>query len=256
MRLKGKLAVISAAGSGIGRASALLFAREGAAVCIVDYNGKNAAAVADEIRAAGGKAYSVQADLTSPEECKRSIRESAELLGGIDILWNHAGEPGPGGIEDIDIAAFQHAMDLNVRSSVIASGEVVRHMRARKGGSILLTASVSGLVGSQFSPIYSVAKFGIVGLGKSLALALAADRIRVNVVCPGPVNTPMLPGFMGRGLSAAQAKEVEAKFVTTIPLGRVAEPEDVAQAALFLVSDEASYLTGVALPIDGGFSSR
>ncbi|GAB3628377.1 3-ketoacyl-ACP reductase [Pandoraea terrae] len=256
MRLKDKLVVVTAAGSGIGRESALLFASEGAAVAVVDFDGGKASSVVEDIRRQGGTAYAVQADLTSPDECKRAVDEAAIRLGGIDILWNHAGTPGPGGIEDVDLVAYQHAMDLNLRASVVASGHVVPHMRKRGGGAILLTASVSGLVGSQFSPIYSAAKFAVVGLGKSLALALAADKIRVNVVCPGPVNTPMLPDFMGRGLSAQEAKEVEAKFTAQIPLGRVAEAQDVARAALFLISDDAAYLTGVALPIDGGFTCR
>jgi len=256
MRLKGKLAVITAAASGMGRAASLLFAREGASVCVVDYNEKAAIAVVEEIKAAGGIAHAVRADLSDPEAARDMVHHCAKQLGGIDIIWNHAGEPGPGGIEGIDLRAYQHAMDLNVTSSIVACGEVVSYMRKRGGGAILLTASVSGLVGSQFSPIYSAAKFGIVGLGKSLALALAQDKIRVNVICPGLTRTPMLAGFMGRGVSAEQAKANEERFIASIPLGRTAEPIDIANAALWLASDEASYVTGVALPVDGGFTSR
>lgn len=256
MRLKGKLAVITAAGSGMGKAAALLFAREGATVCVVDYSEKNARATVEQIESAGGRAYALIADLTVETECRRIIHDSAKHMGGIDILWAHAGEPGPGGFEGIDMNAYERAMNLNVRSAVVSVGEVLPYMRQRQGGSILFTASISGLVGSQFSPIYSLAKFGIVGLTKSLALSLGSEGIRVNAVCPGPVDTPMLPEFLARGGDAAAAEQNKAKFVAGIPLGRVAKPEEVAQAALWLASDDASYITGVALPIDGGFTSR
>jgi len=256
MRLKGKLAVITAAGSGMGKAAALLFAREGATVCVVDYSEKNALATVAQIKSVGGQAHAVIADLMSETECRRIIHDSAKHMGGIDILWAHAGEPGPGGFEGLDMNAYQHAMDLNVRSAVVSVGEVLPYMRQRQGGSVLFTASISGLVGSQFSPIYSLAKFGIVGLAKSLALSMGPEGIRVNVVCPGLVDTPMLPGFLSRGGDAALGEQNKAKFVASIPLGRVAQPEEVAKAALWLVSDDASYVTGVALPIDGGFTSR
>lgn len=256
MRLKGKLAVITAAASGMGKAAALLFAREGATVCVVDYSEKNAQATVEQIKSAGGQAHAVIADLMSETECRRIVHDSAKRMGGIDILWAHAGEPGPGGFEGLDMNAYQHAMDLNVRSAIVSVGEALPYMRQRKGGSILFTASISGLVGSQFSPIYSLAKFGIVGLAKSLALSMGPEGIRVNVVCPGLVDTPMLPGFLSRGGDAVLAEQNKTKFVASIPLGRVAQPEEVAKAALWLVSDDASYVTGVALPIDGGFTSR
>lgn len=259
MRLQGKRAVISAAGSGIGRESALRFAAEGAAVCVADYDKRKADSVAEEIGEAGGVGYSVSADLTSADQNKASIAASAELMGGIDILWSHVGEPGPGGVEDLDITAYQRSITLNLESAVVASSAAIPHLRRSGGGAILYTSSVSGLVGSQFSPTYSAAKFGVVGLCKSLALALGPDNIRVNALCPGPVNTPMLPGFLARGrdISADELDELQRKLATTsIPLGRVAEARDVANAALFLASDEAAYITGVALAVDGGFSSR
>ena len=129
-------------------------------------------------------------------------------------------------------------------------------MRLRGGGSILFTASVSGLVGSMMSPIYSAAKWGVVGLTKSLALALAADRIRVNVVCPGLADTPMKVGFTGRSGDPAEAAANEAKLMANVPMGRLVQAGEVADAALWLVSDEASFVTGVALPVDGGFTAR
>jgi len=256
MRLKGKLAVITAGASGMGRAASLIFAREGAKVAIVDINEAAAASVAEEIRRAGGEAHAVRADLSNSQECRSSIAEAARLLGGIDVFWAHAGIPGSDVVEDIDLADYEFAMSLNVRSTYLTVGEAVKHIRKRGGGSVILTASISGIVGSMLSPLYSAGKFGVVGLGKSLSLRYGPERIRVNVICPGLTDTPMLPGFMGRGADAKAAEETQKRFVSMIPLGRVASPEDIAYAGLWLASDESTYVTGVALPIDGGFTAK
>lgn len=255
-RLEGKRVVITAAASGMGRAAALIFASHGAEICVVDYDAQNARNTVEAIKEHGGKAHAVTANLLDMSESRRFIHSAAELMGGIDTLWAHAGTPGPAGIEALDFDAYQKSMDLNVNSVVTSISEAIPYLRRGKGASILMTASISGLVGSQFSPIYSLAKFGLVGLGKSLSLALGPDRIRVNVICPGLVDTPMLIGFMSRTGDVAAAIEARKKFEASIPLGRVAQPEEIAQAALWLASDEASYVTGVALPVDGGFTAR
>ena len=254
MRMKDKLAVVTASGSGMGRAGALMFAGQGATVCVVDYNEAAAKAVVEEIRSAGGQAHAVIADLTDAEECKRIIRQSGELMGGITSLWAHHGEPGPPSPENLDLAAYQHAMDLNLRASVLVAGEAMPFLRDSKGA-ILFTASVSGLVGSPFSPIYSMAKFGIVGLTKSLAMAYGPQGIRVNVVCPGVTDTPMLPGFLSRSGSAAEVESNSEAVCAKLPLRRLGQPEEVAQAALWLLSDEAAYVTGIAVPVDGGYTA-
>lgn len=248
MRLAGKLAVITAAASGMGRAGVELFLREGARVAAVDIN--------DEALARLAGVEKVQADLSRPDEVRRSINEAARKLGGVDILWAHAGTPGPGGVENLDLAEYQRAIDLNVTSAVLAAGEVVAHMRKRGGGSIIFTASVSGLVGSMFSPVYSAAKFAIVGLTKSLAMRFAADRVRVNVVCPGLADTPMKIGFTGRSGDVAEAEANQARLLAMVPMGRLCRAEEAAHAALWLASDDASFVTGVALPVDGGFTAR
>jgi NAD(P)-dependent dehydrogenase (short-subunit alcohol dehydrogenase family) len=129
-------------------------------------------------------------------------------------------------------------------------------MRKRGGGSVVLTASISGLVGSQLSPLYSAGKFGVVGLTKSLALRYGPENIRFNVLCPGLTNTPMLREFMGRNVSDEQAAETQKVFMANIPLRRLGQPEDVANAALWLASDESGYVTGVAIPIDGGYIAK
>jgi NAD(P)-dependent dehydrogenase (short-subunit alcohol dehydrogenase family) len=256
MRLKGKLAVITAGASGMGRAASLLFAREGAKVAIVDIDEAAAFEVANEIAAAGGEAHAIRADLTNAQECRGSIAEAAEKLGGIDVFWAHAGVPGTDVVEDIDLADYEFAMSLNVRATYLTVGEAAKHIRGRGGGSVILTASISGIVGSQLSPLYSAGKFAVVGLGKSLSLRYGPEQIRVNVICPGLTDTPMLPGFMGRGATADQAAETQKRFVGMIPLGRVATPEDIAYTALFLASDESAYITGIAIPVDGGFTAK
>ncbi|HEX5651255.1 MAG TPA: SDR family NAD(P)-dependent oxidoreductase [Steroidobacteraceae bacterium] len=256
MRLAGKLAVITAAASGMGRAGVELFLREGARVAAIDIDASALAQLAAAIKRQGMSIETVQADLARPEEVRRSINEAASKLGGIDVLWAHAGTPGPGGVENLDLGEYEKAIALNVTSAVLGAGEVIAHMRTRGGGSVIFTASVSGLVGSMFSPVYSASKFAIVGLTKSLAIRFAADRVRVNVVCPGLADTPMRIGFTGRSGDAAEAEANQARLLAAVPMGRLCRPEEVAHAALWLASDDASFVSGVALPIDGGFTAR
>lgn len=256
MRLDGKLAVITAAASGMGRAGVELFLREGARVAAVDVNEAALAALASDMAAAGYSIETVAADLSTADGARGSIATAAERLGGIDVLWAHAGTPGPAGIEDLDLDAYRLAMALNVDSAVLAAGEVARHMRPRGGGAIVFTASISGLVGSRFSPIYSAGKFAVVGLTKSLAQTYASDNIRVNVVCPGLTDTPMLMGFMSRSGDAAQAAANQEKFLASVPLRRLCRPDEIAKAALWLASDDAAYVTGIELPVDGGFTCQ
>jgi len=256
VRLQNKLAVITAAASGMGRAGVELFLREGATVCAVDINAQALAALKAELDPSGGRLHTVQADLAQPEGARESINEAAGKLGGVDILWAHAGIPGPGGIERLNIGEYQQAFALNVQSATLGAGEVIAHMRKRGAGSIIFTASVSGMVGSMWSPVYSSCKFAVVGLTKSLAQTFAPDNVRVNVVCPGLAETPMKIGFTGRGVSAEAAKAAEEKYISTVPLGRLVRAHEVAQAVLWLASDDSSFVTGIELPIDGGFTCR
>lgn len=256
MRLAGKLAVVTAAASGMGRAGVELFRKEGAEVCAVDVNAAALDALAAEMKARGMPITTVQADLSTAAGAKDSIHAAAAKLGGIDVLWAHAGIPGPPGIENIDPEAYRLAMALNVDSAVIAAGEVIGHMRRRGGGSLMFTASVSGIVGSRFSPIYSVGKFGIVGLTKSLAQTFAPDKVRVNVICPGLTDTPMLAQFTSRRGDPEEAAANEKALLAQVPLGRRCRPDEIAHAALWLASDDASFVTGIELPVDGGFTCR
>ncbi|QUS39847.1 SDR family oxidoreductase [Tardiphaga alba] len=256
MRLANKLAVITAAASGMGRAGVELFLKEGAKVAAVDVNADALANLKADMKAKGFDLITIQADLSKTDEMKSSIDDAAAALGGVDILWAHAGTPGPAGVENLDLKAYEFAMSLNVTSATIGAGEVVKHMRKRGGGSVIFTSSVSGMVGSMMSPIYSAAKFAVVGLTKSLCQTFAPDQVRVNVICPGLADTPMKLGFTGRSGVAAEAAANEAKLLTAVPMGRLCKAEDVANAALWLASDESTFVTGVALPVDGGFTAR
>ncbi|TDU00872.1 NAD(P)-dependent dehydrogenase (short-subunit alcohol dehydrogenase family) [Azorhizobium sp. AG788] len=256
MRLKDKLAVITAAASGMGRAGVELFLREGARVVAVDVNADGLAKLAADVERSGYAIQTVQADLSVPNEMSGSIAKSAELLGGIDILWAHAGIPGPSGVENLDLAAYERTISLNVTSATLTAGEAIKHMRKRGGGAIVFTASTAGLVGSMFSPVYSASKFAVVGLTKSLAQRFAVDGVRVNVVCPGLAETPMKAGFMSASGDLAEVEANERKMLSSVPLGRLCKAEEVAHAALWLASDDASFVTGVALPIDGGYTAR
>jgi NAD(P)-dependent dehydrogenase (short-subunit alcohol dehydrogenase family) len=256
MRLDGRIGMVTAAGSGMGRAGALRFAREGASVGVVDVNAEAVERVVTEIVEAGGRATGIVADLRQDDDARRIIDETADVFGGLDFVWNHVGHPGPAAVEGVDWAAYELAMDLNVRSVIVTTEAAIPRLRERGGGALLFTASVSGLVGSRMSPIYSAAKFGVNGFMKALALRLAAENIRVNSICPGPIDTPMLRVFVKRpdqkGTEDVDVEDLIYQRQSRVPMGRPGKPEEIANAALFLLSEEASFVTGVALPVDGG----
>ena len=256
MRLDGKVGMVTAAGSGMGRAGAVRFAREGATVGVVDLDAAAVAAVVSEIEAAGGRALGIVADLTRDADSVRIVRETANAFGGLDFVWDHVGHPGPAALEGVEMKEFDIAVGLNLRTQLLTAEAALPEMRMRGGGSLLYTASVSGLVGSPNSPVYSAVKFGVIGFARSLAKRVVKDGIRVNVVCPGAVDTPMLRVFVARpdqqDTAGMDKEELIRNRVLRVPMGRAAAPDEIANAALFLLSDEASYITGVALPVDGG----
>jgi NAD(P)-dependent dehydrogenase (short-subunit alcohol dehydrogenase family) len=256
MRLQNKIGIVTAAASGMGRAGALRFAKEGASVVVVDLNEEGANAVVKQITDAGGRAIALAGDLRQDAFARDIVRRAAREFGGLDFVWNHVGHPGPASIEGLDWRDFELAMDLNLRTVLVTTEAAIPELRARGGGALLYTASTSGLTGSQFSPVYNIAKFGVVGLVHGLAKRYAREKIRVNAVCPGPVDTPMLRVFVARPDSQLPPGETPETLVVRrggqVPMGRPAQPDEIANAALFLISDEASYVTGVALPVDGG----
>jgi NAD(P)-dependent dehydrogenase (short-subunit alcohol dehydrogenase family) len=256
MRLKNKIGIVTAAASGMGRAGAIRFAAEGASVAVVDLDREATDIVVRQISAAGGRAIGLSGDLTNDEFARSIVRQTAKQFGGLDFVWNHVGTPGPASIEGLDWKDFDFAINLNVRTVLVTTEAALPELRARGGGSILFTASTSGLQGSPYSPVYNIAKFGVVGLVKGLAKRYGSENIRVNAVCPGTTDTPMLRVFVARPDSQMPAGETPETLVSKRgvlnPMRRVAQPEEIANAALFLLSDEASFVNGVALPVDGG----
>lgn len=259
MRLADKVGIVTAAASGMGRAGAIRFAKEGAAVAVVDRDRSGVESVVGQIEENGGRAIGIIADLTKDEDSRRIVRETASAFGGLDFVWNHVGHPGPASIEGIDLADYELAMNLNIRTVLVTTEAALPEMRARGGGSLLYTASTSGLQGSQFSPVYSAAKHGVVGLVKALAKRYAKDGIRANAICPGPIDTPMLRTFVARpdqqSTQGMDKEELVRSRGGQTPMGRPGKPEEVVNAALFLLSDEASFVTGAALPVDGGITA-
>ena len=257
-RLAGKSGLITAAASGMGRAGALLFARAGAAVAVVDRDEAAASTVAEELRRSGSRALAIYGDLTDDAFAREAVERAAAEFGGLDFVWNHAGNPGPAAFEDLDMDLYSLAMNLNVRTAVVVTGAAIPHLRRRGGGAVVFTASGAGLVASPFSPIYSAAKFGVVGLTRALAKRYGKENIRCNAICPGAIDTPMLREFQQRPDAAKTGADVEAtikQFGSMNPMGRNGRPEEVAAAALFLVSDEASYVNGAVLAVDGGMTA-
>ncbi|MFM9938412.1 MAG: SDR family NAD(P)-dependent oxidoreductase [Hyphomicrobiaceae bacterium] len=256
MRMHNKIGIVTAAGSGMGRAGALRFAKEGASVAVVDIDRDAVAAVVAEIEKTGGKAKGIVADLLQDSESRRIVADTAKAFGGLDFVWNHVGHPGPASFEGLDLKEWDNAVTLNLRTVLVTTEAAIPEMRLRGGGALLYTASTSGISGSQFSPVYSAVKHGVVGLVRGLAKRYAKEKIRVNAVCPGPIDTPMLRVFVARpdqqSTMGQDKEELVKKRAYQTPMGRPGQPHEVANAALFLLSDEASFVTGSYLTVDGG----
>lgn len=254
-RLDNKVAIITAAGSGMGRASAILFAQEGAKVIVDDIDPVKGQKVVDEIKKAKGEATFAKADVTKVVDMKMLVEVALKNYGKLDIVFNHAGGPGPFGIDEVSESDWQRCVDLNMKGAFFLTKFAVPEMRKVGGGSILFTSSILGIVGSPSSPAYCMVKGGIVNLTRGLAVLLARDNIRVNCICPGGIMTPMTPEFLP--VKTQEEKQaILKKWADTLPLHRWGEPEEFAAAALFLVSSEASWVTGAVLPVDAGYTAQ
>ena len=247
--LSGKRALITGGASGIGRAAALLFAREGAAVTVADIDAVGGRAVARAIETQGGHALFAPCDVSRAADCAQAVRRTVEAFGGLEIVLNAAGIIIRRSVLDLEEADWDRVMDVNAKSVYLISKAAIPILIAGGGGSIVNISSGWGLVGGPNAAAYCASKGAVVLLTKAMAIDLGPHRIRVNCLCPGDADTPMLRE------EARQLGQPEADFLAASarrPLGRIGTPDEVAQAALFLASDASSYVTGAALVVDGG----
>ncbi|WP_435064463.1 SDR family NAD(P)-dependent oxidoreductase [Halobaculum sp. EA56] len=245
------VAVVTGAGSGIGRATALRFAEHGARVAVADVDEAGAAETVERVRDAGGEAVAFAVDVSDEESVAALVEAVTEEFGGIDVAHNNAGIEGEGGpITEQSIENWDRVIDVNLRGVFLAMKHEVPAMRDRGGGAIVNTASVAGLVGAAGLTPYYASKHGVVGLTRSVAVETAEDDIRVNAVCPGVIDTPMVERFTGGDAAAVE------ETVSPQAMKRMGTPEEVADAVVWLCSDEASFVTGTALPVDGGYTAQ
>jgi meso-butanediol dehydrogenase/(S,S)-butanediol dehydrogenase/diacetyl reductase len=257
MRFDGKVGLITGAGSGIGRATAIGFAQRGGAIAVADINGENANKVAAEITAAGGRAIAIVADVTQPAAIDMMIERTTSAFGRLDVLHNNAfGMPAAQAstqvsarMAEVEDSVWSHMIDVGLTAVFRAMKRAIPVMRATGGGAIVNTASISGLRADYGIAAYNAAKAGVINLTRVVAIEYARQGIRANCVCPGAINTPLLapalelPGFAD-------------KFNETIPMGRLGQPEEIANVVLFLASDLASFVTGAAFVADGGQTAK
>ncbi len=249
MRLEGKVAIVTGAASGFGEGIARRFANEGASVVLADIADEAGETLANNIRDDGAKARYVHADVSANDQVAAMVACAVSEFGGLDILVNNAGMPQRNQPAlDVDEETFDAIFSVNCKSIYLGTIHGVPAMRERGGGVILNTASSAAIRPRPGLVWYNGSKGAVLTLTKAMAIEFAADQIRVNALCPVAGDTPMLAEFLGGEVT----NQAYAKFVETVPLGRLSTPRDLANAALFLCSDEAEFLTGVALEVDGG----
>ncbi|MDN6626903.1 MAG: SDR family oxidoreductase [Pisciglobus halotolerans] len=247
MLLKDKVVIVTGAASGFGRDTSLLFAEEGAKVIAVDFNKEGVNETVEQIKTAGREATSIQADVSSDEDVHNFMKKAVQTYGKIDILFNNAGIYVPGKADEVSEDDWDKMMNVNLKSVYLGSKHAVPYMKENGSGVIINTASAAGIIGFPNAVAYAASKGGVVSLTKAMAVDYASENIRVNCICPGTGET----GLTKEVLENEQLREM---FLAPIPMGRFAQPQDIAKAALFLASDLSAYLTGVALPVDGGWT--
>jgi NAD(P)-dependent dehydrogenase (short-subunit alcohol dehydrogenase family) len=250
MRLQNRAALITGGTSGIGEATCLLFGREGAGVAVVGRNTERGKTVAKRIADAGGSAVFIEADVRTSEDCRIAVDRTVETFGRLDILFNNAGTYYANDILGCTEEEWDDQVDTSLKGTFLMSKHALPHMIERGSGSIINCASGWGLVGGAKAVAYCAAKGGMVVMTKAMAIDHGPQGIRVNAVCPGDTDTPMeREDARNQGLSWEAYVD---RMAGTRPIARLATPEEIARAVLFLASDEASYVTGAALPVDGG----
>ena len=251
MRLHNKVAVITGAGSGIGHESALLFAREGARVVVADVNDDAGQAVVEELRAAGGEAVYVRADVSKGADAEGMVRAAEESFGRLDVLFNNAGISHA---KDDDAVATEEevwdlTMNINLKGVFLGCKYGIPALRRAGGGSIINTASFVALLGAATPQLaYTASKGGVLAMTRELAVIHARENIRVNALCPGPLRTELLMKYL-------DTEEKRQRRLVHVPMGRFGEAREIAQAALFLASDESSFTTGATFLVDGGITA-
>ncbi|MDJ0947791.1 MAG: glucose 1-dehydrogenase [Alphaproteobacteria bacterium] len=249
MRLQGKVAIVTGAASGFGEGIARRFGAEGAKVVVADINDDGGRRIAKEIMQSGADAVFARADVTKGDDVAGMVSVAEESFGGLDILVNNAGMPQRNmPMLEVPEEMFDRIFAVNVKSLYLAARHAVPALRRRGGGVIINTASTAGIRPRPGLTWYNGSKGAAIMLTKSMAVELAPEKIRVNALCPVAGDTPMLAEFLGGDVT----DDAYAAFVSTVPMGRLSTPQDIANAALFLASDEADFLTGVCLEVDGG----
>ena len=247
-KLDGKVAIVTGAASGIGRATAILFASEGAKVVLADWDERQGSRVADELREAGHDAVFVRVDVSRPEDVEGMISTAVERYARLDVLFNNAGIEGEQApTADCTLENWERVINVNLKGVFLGMKYGIPAMLKGGGGAIINNASVAGIVGFAGIPAYCASKGGVIQLTKAAALEYAKQGIRVNVICPGVIWTPMVERF------TAQSDETRKALESLEPVGRFGTPEEVARLALFLASDDSTFCTGAPFVVDGGF---
>jgi NAD(P)-dependent dehydrogenase (short-subunit alcohol dehydrogenase family) len=250
-RLRGKIALITGAGAGMGREAAVLFAEEGGKIIVADIDHAAAAETVRKVEAAGGQGLAVAGDVASEADVQRMVGEGVRKFGALHILYNNAGvlwKDRDRSVLETDEKWWDRVMAINLKSVFWVTKHGIPHLRTAGGGSIIMMGSVSALAGfTRAQDAYTAAKGALISLTKSLAIQFARDKIRCNVIHPGIVDTPLQAPYL--------TDAIRKEFETGIPLGRIAQPREIAYVALFLASDESSFMTGAELVVDGGFTA-
>jgi 3-oxoacyl-[acyl-carrier protein] reductase len=252
MRLAGRVALVTGGNRGIGEAIVKLFAKEGARVAFCGRRAELGRNVEEAVRRAGGDAYFVACDVSDEDDVRRLVATVLDRYGRLDIVVNNAGIAPAAPVETMDLALWREVFENNVTSMFLVCKHTIPHLRAAGGGAIVNLGSIFGVVGAGGSSAYAVSKAAAINFSKSLAIELAKDRIRVNALCPGSTDTPFLHDWF---VSTGDPEGTKRFMIEHHPLGRLSTPEEQAYGALYLVSDEASFVTGHALMVDGGYTA-